>query len=144
MRSLQIGSALLLVVLAAIAGATAASATSPPPPSPLVKYSCDYRGPSLIVWRGGYAILTTPGPTDAPIRRTFSLAPAPYRRLEATLAAARFHTLRRVYRDPQAGYERCAVSYAGRTVLVHGHAGRRRLRAVLRALDTIVRANARR
>jgi hypothetical protein len=149
MRSVHIGSALVLGVLAAIGTARAASAPSPPPRVPLVAYSCGFWGPSLTVWRGGRAILETPGPTDRTIERNFRLAPGTYRRLAATLAAAKFRTLRRVYGDtrrvPLPVYRTsCVVSHAGRRIVIHGDALPPRLRAVMLVLNAIVRANARR
>jgi hypothetical protein len=148
MSSPRTAIALVLAAAAAVLGAQAASADSRPQPSPLVAYSCDGWGPSLVVWRDQSALLTTSGPRDERIDRTFRLRAQTYRRLTAALAHARFRTLRRVYaprRPLPMRLDRCALSYRGRTVVVHqGAVPPDRLERVLRILDAIVRANARR
>jgi hypothetical protein len=150
-RSVQMGSALVVAVLVVLAGAEAAPATSPLPPRPLVAYSCDARGGSLTVWRNGYATLRTAGPGDKAISRSFRVSPKRFRRLAATLAGARFHTLRPVYAPrnaPPLRLSECKVTYGKSTVVVlgagiWGAAVPRRLQRVLDVLNAIVRANAR-
>jgi hypothetical protein len=147
MRATHRGAASLVVVLSALLGVQAGAATSPPPPSQLVEYSCDLGRPHLVVWRDANATLTTAGPADALISRGFQVGPDRFLRLWEALDRARFHTLRRVYRPRNPHpllVPRCAISYEGRTVAMQGGTLPQRLRNVVRILDAIVRANARR